>query len=177
VDRFEQRTPRAQASGRGADVIVTIRLAQLPDDEPAILSFIWGLQKFEKEFEANRRLDSDFATEHWADVRGQAASRGAMFVAEMDGRAVGWAFVVEEAGDLFVEKKERRYGFIAELFVEASVRGQGHGRALIAACEDWSRVRGMTVLIIGALTGNGKAAALYQRDGFAPYNLFMRKYL
>lgn len=154
-----------------------IRLARLPDDEPAILSFIWGLQKFEKEFEANRRLDPDFGAEHWADVRVQAAARGAMFIAEDDGRAVGWAFVVEEAGDLFVEKTERRYGFIAELFVEASARGRGHGRALIGACEDWSRGRGMTVLIIGALSGNGKAAALYQRDGFAPYNLFLRKYL
>ncbi|MEO7055053.1 MAG: GNAT family N-acetyltransferase [Rhizomicrobium sp.] len=156
---------------------MTVRLARLPDDEPAILSFIWGLQKFEKEFEANRRLDPDFAAEHWTDVRVQAAARGALFIAEDDGRAVGWAFVVEEAGDLFVEKAERRYGFVAELFVEAPARGQGHGRALIAACEDWSRGRGMTVLIIGALTGNGKAAALYQRDGFAPYNLFLRKYL
>ena len=154
-----------------------IRAARLPDDEPAILSFIWGLQKFEKTFEVNRRLDPGFAAEHWADVQVQAAARGALFIAEGDGRPVGWAFVVEEAGDLFVEKSERRYGFVAELFVEASARGRGHGRALIAACEEWTRACGMTVLIIGVLTGNGKAAALYQRDGFAPYNLFMRKYL
>ena len=89
----------------------------------------------------------------------------------------GLTALVEEAGDLFVKESERRHGFIAELFVEASARGQGHGRALIAACEDWSRQGGMTVLIIGVLSGNGKAAAMYQRDGFAPYNLFMRKYL
>ena len=156
---------------------MTIRAVRLPDDEPAILSFIWGLQKFENAFEPNRRLDSGFADEHWADVRRQVAERGAMFIAENDGGPVGWAFVVEEAGDLFVKEGERRYGFIAELYVETSARGQGHGRALIAACEDWSRGRGMTVLIIGVLTGNGKAAAVYQRDGFAPYNLFMRKYL
>jgi len=156
---------------------MTIRAVRLPDDEPAILSFIWGLQKFENAFEPNRRLDPGFADQHWADVRRQAAERGGFFIAEADGRAVGWAFVVEEAGDLFVKQSERRYGFVAELFVEASARGQGHGRALIAACEDWSRRRGMTVLIIGVLTGNDKAAAVYQRDGFAPYNLFMRKYL
>ena len=29
----------------------------------------------------------------------------------------------------------------------------------------------MKVLIIGVLTGNDKATAVYQRDGFAPYNL------
>ncbi len=156
---------------------MTIRAARLPDDEPAILSFIWGLQKFENVFEPNRRLDPDFASEHWADVRRQVSERGTLFIAEANGRAVGWALVLEEAGDLFVRESERRYGFVAELFVEEAARGAGHGRALIAACEDWSRKRGMAVLIIGVLTGNSKAAAVYQRDGFAPYNLFMRKYL
>jgi len=154
-----------------------IRAARLPEDEPAILSFIWSLQTFENAFEPNRRLDPDFAVEHWPDVRAQAAARGAIFVAENDGVTVGWAFVLEEAGDLFVAEKQRRYGFVAELFVAETARGQGHGRALIAACEDWTRARGMAVLMIGVLTGNDKAAAVYRRDGFAPYNLFMRKYL
>ncbi|MBN9546874.1 MAG: GNAT family N-acetyltransferase [Alphaproteobacteria bacterium] len=156
---------------------MTIRAVRLPDDEPAILSFIWGLQKFENAFEPNRRLDPGFAGEHWADVRRQVAQRGAMFMAEAGGHPVGWVFVVEEVGDLFVKDGERRYGFIAELFVEETARGAGHGRALIAACEDWSRGRGMTNLIIGVLSGNDQAAAVYHRDGFAPYNLFMRKYL
>jgi len=154
-----------------------IRAARLPEDEPAILSFIWSLQTFENAFEPNRRLDPDFAAEHWPDVRAQAAARGAIFVAENDGVTVGWAFVLEEAGDLFVAEKQRRYGFVAELFVAETARGQGHGRALIAACEDWTRARGMAVLMIGVLTGNDRAAAVYRRDGFAPYNLFMRKYL
>jgi GNAT superfamily N-acetyltransferase len=154
-----------------------IRIADLPADEPAILSFIWGLQRFENTFEPNRRLDPDFGAEHWADVRAQVDARGAIFIAENTGTPVGWAVVVEEAGDLFVKQEERRHGFIAELFVEPSVRGQGHGRALIAACEAWTRSRGMAVLLIGVLTGNDKAAAVYRRDGFASYNLFMRKYL
>src|SRR5579862_9280815 len=126
---------------------MTIRAARLPEDEPAILSFIWGLQTFENAFEPNRRLDPDFAAEHWPDVRAQSQSRGAIFVAENEGGPVGWAVVVEEPGDLFVSEKERRYGFIAELFVAESARGQGHGRALIAACEEWTRERGMAVLM------------------------------
>lgn len=105
-----------------------IRAARLPEDEPAILSFIWSLQTFENALVPNRRLDPDFVAEHWADVRRQAAERGALFIAEANGRAVGWAFVVEEAGDLFVRESERRYGFVAELFVEEAARGAGHGR-------------------------------------------------
>ena len=41
-----------------------IRAARLPEDEPAILSFIWGLQEFENAFEPNRRLDPAFPMEH-----------------------------------------------------------------------------------------------------------------
>src|ERR1700754_2399846 len=103
-----------------------IRAARLPEDEPAILSFIWGLQSFENAFEPNRRLDPDFTDEHWADVQAQAAERGAIFIAENAGVPMGWAFVLEEPGDLFVAEKERRYGFVAELFVAESARGQGH---------------------------------------------------
>ena len=154
-----------------------IRAARLPEDEPAILSFIQGLQEFEHAFEPNRRLDPAFPAEHWADLRVRAAERGAIFIAEADGVALGWAFVLEESGDIFVAERERRYGFIAELFVEPSARGQGHGRALIAASADWSRVRGLKVLIINVLARNDKAIAVYRRDGFAPYNLNLRKYL
>ena len=156
---------------------MTIRAARLPDDEPAILSFIQGLQAFEHAFEPNRRLDPAFPAEHWGDVRARAAERGAIFIAEADGVAAGWAFLLEEAGDIFVTERERRHGFIAELFVQPDMRGRGHGRALIAACEDWTRACGLKVLIINVLAGNDKAIAVYRRDGFAPYNFNLRKYL
>src|ERR1700743_3615408 len=139
---------------------MSVRAVRLPEDEPAILSFIWGLPTFENAFEANGRLHPDFAAEHWPDVRAQAEARGAIFIAEDEGGPVGWAFVVEESGDLFVEKQERRYGFIADLFVADTARGQGHGRALIAACADWSKARGLKVLIINVLAGNDKATAV-----------------
>src|SRR3569832_2000669 len=100
---------------------MAVRFAQLPDDEPAILSFIWGLQTFENAFEPNRRLDPDFGAEHWADVRRQVAQRGAIFIAENDDGPVGWAFVVEEAGDLFVKESQRRYGFVDEQFGDEAV--------------------------------------------------------
>lgn len=156
---------------------MTIRAARLPEDEPAILSFIQGLQDFEHAFEPNRRLDPAFLAEHWADVRVRAAERGTILIAEAGGLPVGWVFLLEEPGDIFVDARERRYGFIAELFVQPRARGQGHGRALIAASAEWSRARGLKVLIINVLAKNDKAVAVYERDGFAPYNLNLRKYL
>ena len=44
-----------------------IRDARLPQDEPAILAFINGLQDYEAGFEPNRRLDPNFAADHWRE--------------------------------------------------------------------------------------------------------------
>ena len=132
-----------------------IRETRLPQDEPAILSYIQQLQDFEFQFEPNRSRDPDFAVTHWRDLQHVCAEKhGAMFIAEQDGAPVGWAFTHEVHGELFITEPERRHGFIAELYVVQSARGAGHGRALIAACEDWSRDRGHKLMMIGVLSGN-----------------------
>src|SRR4051812_35889191 len=115
-----------------------IREARLPDDRPAILRFIAGLQNFEKQIEPDRRVDETVAEEFYAVVLDRLAKRhGAVFIAEADGVAVGWAQAHEEENAIYVMPEERRYGHIAELYVIDDRRGHGIGRALIAACEVW----------------------------------------
>jgi len=150
----------------------------LPRDEPAILSFINGLQDYEAAFEPNRRRDPDFAVEHWRHVQHVCAEKhGALFIAQQDGKPVGWAFAHEEHGELFIREPERRHGFLAELFVTSDARGQGHGKALIEACEGWSRGRDHKLLMIGVLAQNQAAIRAYEGSGYAPYVALMRKYL
>ena len=157
---------------------MTVRDARLPQDEPAILSFINGLQDYEAVFEPNRRRDPDFAADHWRDVQDTCAEKhGSMFIAEDAGKPVGWAFAYEMHGELFITEPERRHGFIAELYVVPAARGAGHGRALIAACEDWSRARGHRLITIGVLSGNARALRAYEGAGYAPYTIIMRRYL
>ena len=80
---------------------INIREARLPQDEPAILSFIIGLQDYEAGFESDRRRDPDFAIDHWRDVQHRCAEKhGAMFIAEENGEPLGWAFAYEEHGQL-----------------------------------------------------------------------------
>jgi GNAT superfamily N-acetyltransferase len=147
-------------------------------DEPAILSFIAGLQEYEAAFEPDRRRDPDFAVEHWRELQHRCAEKhGIMLVAEDGGKAVGWAFAHDAPGDLFVVEPERRHGSLAELYVMPEVRGQGHGRALIAACEAWARGRGHRLLTVGVLTQNARAIRSYEGAGFAPYTSVMRRYL
>ena len=156
-----------------------IRKARLADDKPAILGFIFALQQHEGAFEPNRRLDAQVAEEHYATlIPHVAAHNGQVLVAEDEARhAIGWAAAYEDGGDVFIRAEERAYGFLAELYVVEAARGAGVGRALIAACEDWARGCGLVSLRIGLLARNVDALKVYERAGYTPYALQMRKYL
>src|SRR3984885_1278410 len=155
-----------------------IRDARLPRDEPAILSFITGLQDYEAAFEPDRRRDPNFAVEHWRDVQHRCAEmHGIFLVAEDDGNPVGWAFAHDIPGHLFVVAPERRHGSIAELFVVPEARGKGLGRALIEGCEAWVRGRAHQLLTLGVLARNARAIRAYEGAGFTPYTLILRRYL
>jgi GNAT superfamily N-acetyltransferase len=155
-----------------------IRDIRLPDDKPAALSFIMGSQRFEHAVEPNRRLDPAVADEQFAVLMERVASeKGRVFTAEEDSRAIGWGVFIVVQTPVFVVEAERNSGYIDELFVDEAARGRGVGRALIAACEDEARRLGLKQIMLGVLDGNTRARAIYDRAGFAPYALELRKYL
>lgn len=157
---------------------IKIREAHLPADEPAILSFIIGLQDYEATFEPDRRRDPDFAVEHWRDLQHRCAEKhGIMLIAEDGGKPVGWAFAHDEKAEVFVVEPDRTHGFLAELFLLPQARGKGLGRALIAGCEAWARERGHRLLTVGVLAQNPTAIRAYEGSGYAPYVTIMRRYL
>jgi GNAT superfamily N-acetyltransferase len=165
---------RRNSDGQG---MLTIREARLPEDKAAIFDFIVGLQRYEAGFESNRRLDATFAQEHFAELLPDSAQANrAVFIAE-DRRPLGWAVVYEQHGEVYIRAEERHYGFIAELFVVDAARGKGVGRALIEACEEWTRQRRLTTIRIAHLSGNTRAAAIYAEAGYFPYALHVRKRL
>jgi GNAT superfamily N-acetyltransferase len=155
-----------------------IRDIALPEDKAAALSFIDGSQRYEHFVEPNRRLDDAVAAEHFALLLERlATTKGRMFVAEQDGRAIGWAAFFVEQHPVFVTDDQRSYGYIAELFVEEQARSLGIGRALIDRCEVEARELGLNHIMIGVLANNRRAADVYARAGYAPYSLELRKFL
>jgi GNAT superfamily N-acetyltransferase len=157
---------------------MNIREASLPADEPAILSFINGLQEYEAVFEPDRRRDSGFAVEHWRDLQHRCAEKhGIMLVAEDGGKAVGWAFAHDQNAELFVVEPERHHGYLAELYVVPEARGKGIGRALIEGCEAWARARGHKLLQVGVLAKNARATRSYEGAGYSAYGITLRRYL
>jgi GNAT superfamily N-acetyltransferase len=156
--------------------MITVRQARLPDDKPAILRFIDGLQRYEAEFESDRRCDASYPEDQFAAVLRQTKN-GVFLIAENDGVAVGWAAVYEHESPTYVIPEERRSAVICEAYVEEAARGQGAGRALLSACEAWARIRGISVIHIGHLAENTRASEVYDKAGFAPYVVNRRKRL
>jgi len=156
-----------------------IREARLAEDKPAILQFIIGLQHFEKAIEPNRRIDAAVAEEFYGVLIARAHERhGCILIAEGDGKQpVGWAVAHEDEEDVYVLEEERRFGYISELYVMEEVRGRGIGHALMGACEDWARTRGLKLMMIAALEGNRRAFDLYRKQGYRSYAANLRKYL
>lgn len=88
----------------------------------------------------------------------------AVFVAERDDGSLGG----------FLELSVRNYAggcagdtpYVESWYVDEDLRGEGVGRALMAAAERWARDRGSTVLASDALLDNSLSHAAHQALGF-----------
>lgn len=153
-----------------------VRKARLPADKPAIVEFIMALQRYHSSLEPNRRFDAEMAEEHFAALM-ERAQRGQVFIAEDAGKPVGWTIVHEEETEIFICADERRFAYLAELYVVDDARGTGIAYELIDACEDWARKAGYNTMRIDLLTRNERAARAYAKAGYTPYSQEVRKRL
>lgn len=87
----------------------------------------------------------------------------AMFVAELDGRPAGCAYLVTLV-DYF---NERPHAHLSVLAVTTEAEGRGVGSALLDRSVAWAEERGSDRLTLSALVTNARARALYERRGFA----------
>ncbi len=69
------------------------------------------------------------------------------------------------------------YALVDDLVVTRKARGQGIGRALLAACESMARAAERKVLRIGVLARNESALRVYLSFGFTPHHLKLEKIL
>ena len=97
-----------------------------------------------------------------AEARSAEADE-ALFVAEVDGRPAGCAYLVTLV-DYF---NQRPHAHLSVLAVTAEAEGKGVGSALLDRSQEWARERGSDRLTLSALVTNARARALYERRGFA----------
>ena len=144
---------------------ITVRLADYRngDDARALVSL---LDAYASDPAGGGEPLSDFAKSHLAPA---LASRPQAFsVLAFDGaQAVGLINCIEG----FSTFACRPLVNVHDVVVLASHRGRRIGELMLALVEELAQARGACKLTLEVLDGNRSALALYQRCGFAPYQL------
>jgi ribosomal protein S18 acetylase RimI-like enzyme len=114
------------------------------------------------------------AVEGWVSeaVDGGTSDRQAVFVAEQDGRVVGFVTTSTRrhfAGDLDA--------YVGELAVERSFEGRGVARSLMAAAEGWARREGLAHITLDTGAANLGARAFYRALGYEEEDVKLTKSL
>jgi streptothricin acetyltransferase len=81
----------------------------------------------------------------------------ALFVAQLSGRAVGYAAVSEGWN---------RYAVVDDIAVDGAHRGQGAARVLMDAAVGWAKQRGLPGIRLETQSNNLGACRFYERYGF-----------
>ena len=100
-----------------------------------------------------------------ADALYHPAVGTAVLVAEQQPRGVIGVLLLESRRDYFTNAE---HGYVSILAVAGEVEGQGVGRALLKAAEDWARDRGFSKLTLAVFSDNHRAKAVYERQGWRP---------
>jgi ribosomal protein S18 acetylase RimI-like enzyme len=149
-------------------------------DRETMLAFLRDLSDAEALYHWAMRSGGDITM---ADVDRTIAEiadeDGAIFVAELDGRPVGYAgAVLQNAADEFELKDEwRKRGFVTDMYVDASARGRGVGLALLAECDRYVAAAGIDWQQICVSPDNAPAIGLYRKAGFDDYEMVLEKRL
>lgn len=92
-----------------------------------------------------------------------------LLVAEDKGKVVGFTHLIEHRSCWTVNN----YGYLQDLYVDESVRGQGVGRALIEAAYQWGKAQSWSRVYWLTESDNHTAQLLYDRiahkTGFIQY--------
>ncbi len=93
------------------------------------------------------------------------------------GEVSGFARVLEVQTPAGLVLAPRRFGLLDELVVARAARRAGTATALINACEDWSRQRGLPAIEVTVWAFNHEARQFYENREFHPMRHYYRKQL
>jgi GNAT superfamily N-acetyltransferase len=102
-------------------------------------------------------------------------SLGKIFVAEADGRVVGYVSVLARVRTDEPEEGPREHALVADVAVLEEYRRRGVGRRLLAAAEEYARKSSAKWMRVCVMAGNKPARALYAHVGFSERELDLEK--
>ncbi len=147
---------------------VFIRKMRWETDAEAVMSF--QKETYELNF-PGFEATPEFLRDYRESLRDGYRSRWEqMFVAELDGRIVGflWLAIMPTMTDL-------RAGYIKNIYVVPELRRQGLGTRLMEKADEWFRQMGARTAQLSTSVCNEAALALYEKMGYKPVRVRMEK--
>jgi ribosomal protein S18 acetylase RimI-like enzyme len=157
----------------------TIRIRQADERDWAGLEPCFDeLQSFERSLESNRAEPSLIRD---AYIRGLfdecAKSSGAIFVAEMNNRVVGFVCVLSRLESEDIIERDREHAYVTDLVVLEPYRKAGIASELMRVAEAHAFSSGARRLRVGVLAVNSGAHNLYRRLGYRDREIVLEKTL
>ncbi|MBX9949483.1 MAG: GNAT family N-acetyltransferase [Candidatus Obscuribacterales bacterium] len=148
------------------------------DDLAALKNCFVELQEFEREL-VSHRLPGEEIAERYIQALLQRKKEGSaeIFVAEVDGKAVGFLSVLlsEKLDADLNEPIELAY--LSDIVILKEYRKGGIGEALVKSAEKYAISKNAMYLSANVLANNKGGRALYGKSGFNEYELLMLKKL
>jgi GNAT superfamily N-acetyltransferase len=92
------------------------------------------------------------------------AESAALFVAEIDDRVIGFAYMEYEP-TLYAELATK-VGWLHDIYVEPDAQGSGAGKALIEAVKDEAKRQGANKVLISVSVMNKNGRKFFEHNGF-----------
>ncbi len=99
-----------------------------------------------------------------------SSSHAFLFVAEYDGRTVG--FVSGELRESSPTFRPKTWASVDDVFVESNYRNLGVGRALVEGVKAWAKERGADGISLQVAAANARARKFYEDLGFREVSVY-----
>jgi RimJ/RimL family protein N-acetyltransferase len=144
--------------------IVIIRQGQ-ESDAPAYRELrLEALRNHPEAFSADYEVNEKHPMIYWVNRMRSLGDENMMFFAVHGNDLIGMCGIFR--GD---SPKTRHNATIVSVYVKSEWRGLRIADELVAACMEWARLKGMTIVELGVVTTNTGAIRCYERCGFTAY--------
>jgi len=102
-----------------------------------------------------------------------ASDEACVAIAEIAGEAIGCGLARKKASAVYVDPPFHAY--VGLIYVEPAHRGKGVSETIISMLTDWARENHLCEIRLEVYPANAAAIRAYEKAGFAPYMLEMRR--
>lgn len=152
-------------------MLITTRPAR-PEDLPVLLKFEQSIVAFERPFNPTLRPDPI----SYYDIAAMIGDPEVKVLVAVDGdRIIASGYAKQLTASAYVTPSE--YAYLGFMFVDPVYRGHGVNKLITDELIRWAKDRGLTEIRLDVYADNAGAIRAYEKAGFTPLLLEMRRSL